>query len=130
MAPEASEPDNDRPAILDRIEDKREQYEALALPLRILILLAGVTCLFGGVAMLVLPGPAFIVIPIGLAILSLQFAWAQGALERTVVQGAKAKERAANASRAQQLTSVAFGLAAAAAFAAWAYWGDVPVLPV
>jgi len=130
MSPEANEPDHDRPAILERIEDRREQYEALPLPLRILIVLAGVTCLLAGLAMLVLPGPAFVVIPVGLAILSLQFAWAQSALERTVVQGAKAKERAKNTTRAQRLTSVAFGLAAAAAFAAWAYWYDVPVLPV
>lgn len=30
-----------------------------------------------GVAMLVLPGPAFIVIPMGLAILATEFEWAQ-----------------------------------------------------
>ncbi len=30
-----------------------------------------------GIAMIVLPGPAFIVIPIGLAILGAEFAWAQ-----------------------------------------------------
>lgn len=130
MSQEGAEPDHDRPAILDRIEDRREQYEALPLPLRVLIVLAGATCLLAGVAMLVLPGPALVVIPVGLAILSLQFAWAQGALEHTVLHGAKAKERAKNTTRAQRLTSVAFGLAAAAAFAAWAYWGDVPVLPV
>ena len=126
----APSPDPDRPAILDRIENGRDRYEALPLPLRILVLLVGATVLLGGLAMLVLPGPAFIVIPIGLAILSLQFAWAQSALERAVMQGAKAKEKAANTTRAQRLTTVAIGLAAAAAFAAWAYWADVPVLPV
>jgi len=30
-----------------------------------------------GVALLVLPGPAFVVIPLGLAILGLEFAWAR-----------------------------------------------------
>jgi tellurite resistance protein TerC len=30
-----------------------------------------------GVALLVLPGPAFVVIPMGLAILGLEFAWAR-----------------------------------------------------
>lgn len=123
-------PDPDRPAILDRIEDRREQYEALPLPVRVLVLLVGATFLLGGLAMLVLPGPAFVVIPVGLAILSLQFAWAQSALEKTVLQGTKAKEKAANTTRAQRLTTIALGLAAAAAFTAWAYWGDVPLLPV
>jgi uncharacterized protein (TIGR02611 family) len=122
-------PKHHRPAILDRIEDRREGYENLALPLRILILLVGGTLLVGGVAMLVLPGPAFLVIPIGLAILSLEFAWAQSALEKSVVQGAKAKERAAASTRAERLTTVAFALGAAAAFAAWGYWGDVPLFP-
>jgi hypothetical protein len=31
--------------------------------------------------MIVLPGPAFIFIPLGIAILSLEFAWAKRALE-------------------------------------------------
>jgi tellurite resistance protein TerC len=30
-----------------------------------------------GVALIVLPGPAFVVIPLGLAILGLEFAWAR-----------------------------------------------------
>jgi tellurite resistance protein TerC len=35
-----------------------------------------------GVALIVLPGPAFIVIPIGLAILATEFAWARRAVVR------------------------------------------------
>lgn len=35
-----------------------------------------------GAAMLVLPGPAIVVIPLGLAILALEFAWARRWLER------------------------------------------------
>jgi len=35
-----------------------------------------------GVAMLVLPGPAIIVIPLGLAVLAVEFAWARRWLER------------------------------------------------
>jgi tellurite resistance protein TerC len=37
----------------------------------------GFTVLAIGIAMMVLPGPAFIVIPIGLGILGLEFAWAR-----------------------------------------------------
>jgi hypothetical protein len=44
---------------------------------RIAILLVGSTVLAIGVALLVLPGPAFIVIPVGLAILAVEFAWAR-----------------------------------------------------
>jgi tellurite resistance protein TerC len=35
------------------------------------------TVLLIGVALLVLPGPAFVVIPIGLAILATEYAWAR-----------------------------------------------------
>ncbi len=44
---------------------------------RIVILITGMTILLFGIALLVLPGPAFVVIPIGLAILATEFPWAR-----------------------------------------------------
>jgi tellurite resistance protein TerC len=44
---------------------------------RIAVALVGGTVLAIGVALLVLPGPALVVIPLGLAILSVEFAWAR-----------------------------------------------------
>lgn len=44
---------------------------------RIAVALVGGTVLLVGVALIVLPGPAFVVIPLGLAILGLEFAWAR-----------------------------------------------------
>jgi len=44
---------------------------------RLAIAVVGATVLIIGIALIVLPGPAFIVIPIGLAILSVEFAWAR-----------------------------------------------------
>lgn len=49
---------------------------------RILIGIAGFSVLLVGVAMLVLPGPAFIVIPAGLAILATEFVWAKKFLDK------------------------------------------------
>lgn len=43
--------------------------------------IGGTVCLIG-VAMIVLPGPAFVVIPVGLGILGLEFAWARRWLAR------------------------------------------------
>lgn len=42
----------------------------------------GVTVLLVGVAMIVLPGPATLVIPIGLAILAGEYAWARRIIRR------------------------------------------------
>ena len=44
---------------------------------RIAVAIVGFSVLLVGIAMLVLPGPAFVVIPVGLGILSLEFAWAR-----------------------------------------------------
>ena len=44
---------------------------------RIIIAVVGLTVLLFGIVLIVAPGPAFIVIPAGLAILSLEFAWAR-----------------------------------------------------
>ena len=44
---------------------------------RIVIAIVGFTVLVLGFVMIVTPGPALILIPLGLAILSLEFAWAR-----------------------------------------------------
>jgi uncharacterized protein (TIGR02611 family) len=49
---------------------------------RLIILVIGGTVLVVGVAMIVLPGPAFVVIPAGLAILATEFVWARRLLVR------------------------------------------------
>jgi uncharacterized protein (TIGR02611 family) len=58
-------------------------FKTVASSLRKLIIaVIGGTVVLIGIALIVLPGPAFIVIPIGLAILATEFAWAQNALAR------------------------------------------------
>jgi uncharacterized protein (TIGR02611 family) len=44
---------------------------------RLVILIFGITVICLGIAMIVLPGPAFIVIPLGLAVLATEFVWAR-----------------------------------------------------
>jgi tellurite resistance protein TerC len=44
---------------------------------RVVVLVVGVTVILIGIALIVLPGPATVVIPLGLAILGLEFAWAR-----------------------------------------------------
>jgi len=49
---------------------------------RIAVAIIGSTILTVGILMLVLPGPAIVLIPVGLAILSIEFAWARLWLKR------------------------------------------------
>ena len=44
---------------------------------RIIVSVVGATVVLIGIALLVLPGPAFVVIPLGLAILATEYAWAR-----------------------------------------------------
>lgn len=50
---------------------------------RIIVLVVGGAFLVIGVAMLILPGPAIIFIPLGLAILATEFPWAKRWLKTT-----------------------------------------------
>jgi tellurite resistance protein TerC len=54
---------------------------------RAIKIVVGFTVLIAGLAMTVLPGPAIVVIPAGLAILATEFLWARRLLER-IKQGA------------------------------------------
>ena len=73
----------------------------LPSPLRKLIVaVIGLTVVLIGVAMVVLPGPAFIVIPVGLAILATEFAWARRVIRRARVMIAKAAGRESSKTRA------------------------------
>ena len=63
---------------------------ALRFAWRMIVLVVGLTVVAIGVAMLVLPGPAFIVIPLGLGILAAEFTWARRLLDRLRHEGRKA----------------------------------------
>jgi tellurite resistance protein TerC len=56
--------------------------ENIKIVRRVIVSVVGATVLLIGVALLVLPGPAFIVIPVGLAILATEYAWARRWLKR------------------------------------------------
>ena len=49
---------------------------------RVIVGVIGGTVLLIGLAMVVLPGPALVVIPVGLGILGIEFAWARYWLRR------------------------------------------------
>ena len=44
---------------------------------RVIVSVVGVTVVLIGIALLVLPGPAFVVIPTGLALLATEYVWAR-----------------------------------------------------
>jgi uncharacterized protein (TIGR02611 family) len=63
-------------------DDKHPLFGTYKIAKRVAIGIVGGSILVVGVAMVVLPGPAFIVIPVGLGILGLEFAWARRWLKK------------------------------------------------
>lgn len=49
---------------------------------KIIVAVIGFTVLAFGIVMIVFPGPAFIIIPVGLSILATEFVWAKKLLEK------------------------------------------------
>jgi tellurite resistance protein TerC len=60
---------------------------------RVVIAVVGLTVVLIGVILIFTPGPAMVVIPAGLAILSIEFAWARRWLRRLKDTGRAAVDR-------------------------------------
>ena len=75
---------HDTAALASPLADELERLFMLSVKgaRRIVILITGITVLLVGIVMIVLPGPAIVVIPIGLAILATEFVWAKRLLYR------------------------------------------------
>ena len=71
-----------------------ETYKSIPKPVRqLIVMVIGGTVLLCGVVMMVTPGPAALVIPAGLAILSAEFVWARRLLNRYKAAAAKAVQK-------------------------------------
>lgn len=114
----------------EKIERRRETYEQRGVLYRIAFQTVAVLITLAGIVMLVTPGPAFVLIPIGLAMLAMQFAWAEAALEKALAQAEKAQGKAKDASNKQKIfTALAVVLVIAAVIGAIFYWDiNVPVV--
>lgn len=109
-----SAPDNKAERLAGRIEEKREEHLKRSAPYRIIWVVAAVLVIAAGLIMIVLPGPAVIVIPIGLAMLSLEFVWAARLTRLALKGGAEAEDAIQKAIPHRRLWWVAAALAVAA----------------
>jgi tellurite resistance protein TerC len=67
-------------------------FKSIKQAKRLIIAIIGFTVLLIGLAMVVLPGPAFIVIPIALGILATEFIWAKKLLDRVKSKASNMRE--------------------------------------
>jgi uncharacterized protein (TIGR02611 family) len=114
----------------ERLAERRAEHVQKGTFYRVVFAVAGGIVTLAGIAMLVTPGPAFVIIPIGLAMLALEFAWAERALDQALEKADQAQRKAAQTTRGQRLLAGAAIALAVAAFVAAAIIWDIPVLPV
>lgn len=71
---------------------------------RVAVSIVGGTILLLGLVMVVTPGPAVVMIPVGLAVLGLEFAWARAWLKRVrhSISSGNSKRRGARAEEHRQ----------------------------
>lgn len=86
--------------LIEKLRRNRWNHKQRSKLFRSLVILAGFAVTAAGVIMLVTPGPAFAVIPIGLYLLALEFDWAERWLERALHHA----NRAANNQATKGLT--------------------------
>lgn len=67
---------------------------ALSVTTKVVVGIVGTAVLLIGVVMLVTPGPAFVLIPVGLAILATEFDWARRWLEKARAKAHQARLKA------------------------------------
>lgn len=120
LQPQQSPPEQHR--LIRKLEARRESYADRGVVYKTAWTIAGFIVLGAGLAMTVLPGPALIVIPAGLAMLSFQFAWAQWALDEGLERSTKVGRRVKEAERHQKilLAMAVLSGVAAVAVVAWA----------
>jgi uncharacterized protein (TIGR02611 family) len=87
---------------MERLRRQRERHQLRGRVYRITFVMAGFTVLATGIALLVLPGPGLLVIALGLAMLALEFAWAERWLERTLDRLERIKEAAQRRARGER----------------------------
>ena len=128
--PRENEEPHQPPRLVQKLQAKRATHKDHNLIVRAAFVLAGLILVLGGLSMLVLPGPALLVIPIGLAMLSLEFSWAGRLLDKSLVQADKAKNRATSASRTSKLLTAAAVACAVVAAVVIALLYDIPYVTV
>jgi uncharacterized protein (TIGR02611 family) len=128
----ASEEDDDTPELLVKLRERKERHEQRHIVYRWAVVVLGFLIVAAGIVMSGpgVPGPGIAVILIGLGFLALEFDWAERLLERAIIWGDRAKDRAEETSTTQRVVAGLVGAIAVAGFVVAAVLWDIPLLPI
>ncbi len=123
---------DDRPELLIKLQERKERHKQRNILYRVGIVIVGVLIVIAGIVMSGpgVPGPGIVTIIVGLGFLALEFAWAERWLERVIIGGDRAAERAEQTTPRQRLIAGVLAALAVAAFAVAAILWDIPLVPI
>jgi len=119
-----------RNRFVEGLQERRARHKERHHLIRVAAAIGGFLVVLLGIVLIPLPGPGLLVVAVGLAVLALEFAWAEHLLEKTVDRLGDAGERVKRASPVGQAAVALLGVLAAAASLIVAYTWDIPLLPV
>ncbi len=113
------------------LHERREHHRQRSKPRRAATVTVGFFVTAAGIVMTgPVPGPGAFVIPIGLAILALEFDWAERLLHRALAYADRVGDQASDLSTRTKVAIAVLVVVALAAFIAAAIAYDIPLLPV
>lgn len=128
----AAPPPDDRPELLIKLQERKERHKQRNIVHRVAVVILGILIVAAGIVMSGpgVPGPGIVTIILGLGFLALEFDWAERWLERVIIWGDRAAERAEQTTGRQRAAAAIAGVVAGAAFAFAAIMWDIPLVPV
>lgn len=118
-----------RPPLIERVRGRRERHKERSRLYRISFAVLGFLVCGAGLVMLVTPGPGIPVLVLGLAMLALEFAWAERWLERLVDKAEQAVDQMTKGSPARQAAFLVAGVAGLVAIVVAIILWDIPFFP-
>ena len=94
--PRRTRPGDDRPELLIKLQERKERHKQRNIFQRIAVVILGVLVVIAGIIMSGpgVPGPGIVTILLGLGFLALEFDWAERWMERVIIWGDRAADRA------------------------------------
>jgi uncharacterized protein (TIGR02611 family) len=118
-----------RTPLIDRVRERQARHRQRNRFYRIGFAVLGFVVVLAGLVMLVTPGPGVAVIVLGLAMLALEFAWAERWLEHILNRADRAIDQLTQGSKWRQAALVGAGLVTLAAGIALILVVDIPYVP-
>ena len=124
--------EDDRPELLIKLQERKVRHKQRHIVHRAAVVVAGFLIVIAGIIMSGpgVPGPGIVTIIIGLTFLALEFDRAERWLERVIIWGDRAADRAEQTTTAQRVVAGIATALAIGAFAVAAILWDIPLMPV